>query len=138
MFKNLFAPKQKESKKIVLNNQLLIGKKDRNNKEIQVTKILLPEESLTLTKDDKIVLTQIEDAIVLVKLLPEMNEGFSKNAAQYNIGDNSINSSTIAEKLKDIFIIDEDEFKLEATLTTIENIEVLILNKINISSEENL
>ncbi len=138
MFKSLFTPKVKESKKIVLNGEILVGKKDRNGKEIQVTKILLPEKSLKLDKDSKIVLTQLEDdRIVLVKLIPEIKGSKDAEfAAQYNIGDNSINSSKFAEKLKDLFIIDEEEFKLEANLEVVSGVEILTLSRITESSIE--
>lgn len=122
MFKNLFPNKSREK-------EIKVGLKVSKLKK--VTQLALPTECITLSKDNKVVLTQLEDTneIVLVKYIPEMGDVFYKKAFEYNVTNHSVNSQVLADKLRDIFIIDEVEFTLNTEVKVIEGIEVLALTK---------
>ena len=121
MFKNVFEVKPREKK---VRTILEVVKKDR------VTKLLLPDNSLTLTKDDKVICVTLEDGrTALTKVKPEYPASMKKNAVLYNVGDNSINSAPIASYLQDLFGFTTEEFTLNAIINTIDETEVLILNR---------
>jgi hypothetical protein len=121
MFKNVFEVKPREKK---IRTTLEVVKKDR------VTKLLLPDNSLTLTKEDKVICVALEDGrVCLTKVKSEYPTTLKKNSVLYNVGDNSINSAPIAKYLQDLFGFTTEEFTLNAIINTIDETEVLILNR---------
>ena len=130
MFKNLFATKKVEK---VVRVKLEVKKLQK------VTQLLLPDDFI-LDKNSKVVLTQLEDTneIVLTKLVPEMGELIAKKAFDYNSTNHSVNSQVLADKLRELFDIDEVEFSLNTEVKIIEGVTVLILTsgKIDYNEEE--
>lgn len=82
----------------------------------KVTKVFFPSE-FKLTKGNKVVcVTDEHESPYLLKLVAGLPE---KGAANYNVGDNSINSAPVAEKLLELFEIKEEtsEFTYEIVET---------------------
>lgn len=121
MFKNVFEVKPREKK---VRTTLEVVKKDR------VTKLLLPDNSLTLTKEDKVICVALEDGrTCLTKVKPEYPATLKKNAVLYNVGDNSINSAPIAKYLQDLFGFTTEEFTLQTMVQIVDETELLVLNR---------
>lgn len=95
----------------------------------KVTSILFPD-SWKQEKDDKVVLTQLDNnELCFIKVKEGVPDYLVSKAQYYNVGKNSVNSAIFAEKIKSLYLIEEDEFSLDAEVEEHEGHSVLILRK---------
>jgi len=99
-------------------------------KQDKITKLYFPDNYIQL-KGSKVFLAEVDMNDKDLLVLTEWKEGYpNKHVSVYNLGDNSINSAPIANKLAELFDIEEESFELQCGVITVEGTSLLVVSDV--------